>query len=374
MASKVSINIRSSKFHSNNIFFKFKNKRRRKSQKQFFYTSKSVLLSSAAIATAAATSSSFHRKAFQQFKHHSKVQKRQNSTLFVKLFNSTTANHNNKFQKHRWKLNDVGTGCNLNTTVNKDVALCCLTEKRFSKFFINNTKHQIDALDSDTFLWHQRKCFQQLQQQQKQQYQQQSKPIDSKSPSYIDNNTQFSTEIQFLHDVYRFKSISKEINELDNVKNTTTTIITPAAAAATVSKLYNNTEQTRTFSCQQFDDKKLHKICSENRKTKSNDHQNVMLVHNQMQNNEGKSSLHGDSYKVSSTRLQNNTPKEDFCLSYAKYRKLFKWRFASSDVHKFVKILLPIFILVNMLPFLYAGESNTTVQIFLNTTRYYSSL
>lgn len=354
MASKVSINIRSSKFHSNNIFFKFKNKRRRKSQNQFFYTSKSVLLSSAAIATTAATSSSFHRNSFQQFKHHSKVQKRQNSTLFVKHFNSTTANHNNKFQKHRWKLNDDETGCNLDTTVNKDVALCCLTEERFSKIFINKTEHQIDALDSDNFLWHQRKCFQQQQQQ--------SKPIDAKSPSYVDDNTKFSTETQFLHDVYRFKSISNEFNELDNVKNTTTTIITPAAKATTFTQLYNNTEKTRKFSCQEFDNKKHHKICSETRKSKSNDHQNVMLMHNQMQNNDnngGKSSLHGDSYKVSSTRLQNNTPKEDFCLSYAKYRKLFKWRYASSDVHKFVKILLPIFILVNMLPFLYAGEFNT---------------
>ncbi|CAO1427442.1 unnamed protein product [Diamesa serratosioi] len=346
MASKVSINIRSSKFHSNNIFFKFKNKRRRKSQNQFFYTSKSVLLSSA-IATAA-TSLPYHRNSFQQFKH-SKVHKRQNSTLFVKHFNSITAsNHNNKFQKHRWKLNDDETGCNLDTTVNKDT-LCCLTEKRFNVFFINTTEHQIDALDSKNFLWHQRKCFQQ------QQHHQQSKPIDAKNPSYVDDNTHFSTETQFLHDVY-----SNKFNELDNVKNTTTTtttttIITPAA---TVSQ-YNT-----TFSCQEFDSKNHHKKCSESR-TESNDQQNIMLVHNQMQNNdnnEGKSSLHGDSYKVSSTRLQNNTPKEDFCLSYAKYRKLFKWRYASSDVHKFVKILLPIFILVNMLPFLYAECDQTFVS------------
>ena len=344
MASKVSINIRSSKFHSNNIFFKFKNKRRRKSQNQFFYTSKSVLLSPA-IATAA-TSSPYHRKSFQQFKH-SKVQKRQNSTLFVKQFNSTKANQNKKFQKHRWKLNDDETRCNLDTTVNKD-ALCCLTEKRFSKFFINKTEHQIDALNSENFLWHQRKCFQQQQQLQ----QQQSKPIDAKNPSYVDDNTQFSTEIQFLQDVYIFKSISNEFNELDNVKNTTTTKIITPTQTATVSRC--NT----SFSCQEFDNKIHNKKCSEYR-NKRNDQQNAMLVHNQMQNNDNnkeKSSLHGDSYKVSSTRLQNKTPKEEFCLSYTKYRKLFKWRYASSDVHKFVKVLLPIFILVNMLPFLYAGE------------------
>jgi len=40
---------------------------------------------------------------------------------------------------------------------------------------------------------------------------------------------------------------------------------------------------------------------------------------------------------------------------YANCRKLFNWTTAGGD--KFVKLLLPIFILVNMLPFLYAGES-----------------
>ncbi len=64
---------------------------------------------------------------------------------------------------------------------------------------------------------------------------------------------------------------------------------------------------------------------------------------------------------ATNTKSANSTAKTATTiikfLSYANYRKFFKWRYQCSDMQKFVKFLLPIFILVNMLPFLYAGES-----------------
>lgn len=61
------------------------------------------------------------------------------------------------------------------------------------------------------------------------------------------------------------------------------------------------------------------------------------------------------SKPTATTEIERRTAIIKF-LSYANYRKFFKWRYQSSDMQKFVKFLLPIFILVNMLPFLYAGE------------------
>lgn len=322
MDSELSFNKKPSrKFHLYSIYFKYKNPYRSKVLRQSYHKS------------------SFFLAPDQKYSKYSKlcssllcssVQKQSYYATFAESTNKTKL----KTFKHRWKKSHERRyiGCN----VSKDLPTIFRYQNK-SNFCVTTA----DFLNSKTqsrekhFVQFKRHTCKSLQT--NQQLSISSISVDSVEQTTIINNS-ITTE-----------NIDNNEHFLFNVIKTQTQSCHYKTRDLQDTQSYKN--QTKCGNSWEFlNSTKSSGITSINSQILFESPPSDMRDNNKQNHNDPTAAMAGSRL----TKARISSANHEF-TPYANYRNFFKWR-RYSAMQKFAKFLMPIFILVNMLPLLYAGE------------------